>query len=150
MCRKVCQRSCPQAAGPAYAFSTKLSLRLRCSRRGNGSLVMFQDCLVITLCWHPNKRVKHFSTLCCLGFSFSYEFSETKLFNISHKEAMQIPHNMQSNKSIIKCYYSQNKCESKQMSVGGLVGLGAMEASGKTTTSAFLIDDGLICNFLPH
>lgn len=57
---------------------------------------------------------------------------------------MQIPHNVQSNKSIIKCYYSQNKCESKQMSVGGLVGQGVMEASGKTTTSAFLTDDGLI------
>lgn len=68
-----------------------------------------------------------------LGFFFfiSYEFSETKLFNISHKEAMQIPHNMQSNKSIIKRYYSQNKCESKQVSVGGLVGLGVMEAAGK-------------------
>lgn len=86
-----------------------------------------------------------------IGFFFiSYEFSKTKLFNISHKEAMQIPHNMQSNKSIIKRYYSQNKCESKQVSVGGLVGLGVMEASGKTTASAFITDDGLICNFLPQ
>lgn len=73
---------------------------------------------------------------------FTYELSKTKLFNRNHKEAMQIPHNVQSNKSIIKCYYSQNKCESKQMSVGGLVGLRVMSTSGKTTASAFPTDDG--------
>lgn len=73
---------------------------------------------------------------------FTYELSETKLFNRNHKEAMQIPYNVQSNKSIIKCYYSQNKCESKQMSVGGLVGLRVTSTSGKTTASAFLTDDG--------
>lgn len=72
----------------------------------------------------------------------TYELSETKLFNRNHKEAMQIPHNVQSNKSIITCYYSQNKCESKQMSVGGLVGLRVLSTSGKTTASAFLTDDG--------
>jgi hypothetical protein len=95
-----------------------------------------------------NKKVKTFQHSVLLRVC-SYELSETKLFNISHKEAMQIPHNVQSNKSIIKRYYSQNNCESKQMSVGGLVGQGTMEASGKTTTSAFLTDDGLNGTLFP-
>lgn len=61
---------------------------------------------------------------------------------------MQIPHKVESNKSIIKCYYSQNKCESKQMSVGGLVGLRVMSSFGKTTASAFLADDGSVWDVL--